>query len=175
MLDPRIPPEHSHFPGLLGSWPLQLSDPPSSPRVAPALPLITCNVTPDANQQEGRGLPGRLRPACPGIGRTRGRWVSFWGDAPSPGQRNPAPGCLPEPIPAPGPVLASSPARERRGGATVAAPLCLQSPGWSREAPGLGSKGSRCTGRTLAERRAQAGDVEGPCIRGLGLPPDLFT
>lgn len=54
---------------------------------------------------------------------------------------------------------------------------CLQSPGRPREAPGLGSKRSRCPGRTLAgsRRAAWRGHPLMVLPEGLGLPPGLFT
>lgn len=77
------------------------------------------------------------------------------GDAPRLGYRDPAP-TLP-PGANRGSGISSGPVRSQKEEGRSRG--CLQSPGWPPEAPGLGSKRSRCPGRTLC--RVQAGGVEG--------------
>lgn len=145
----------------------------SSPRFTPAFPPITCNVTRDANHQEGRGLPP-ARPPCVLRDWQNLRAVGVvWGDAPRLGHRDPAPRYLPEPIRAQGSVLAPSAARKRRGGAVGACnPLAGLRRLLASAARGLGVQGEPFAGCRRAAWRGRPLMVR---PEGLGLPPGLFT
>lgn len=171
--DPRTPPEHSHSFGLwapgLGSFQTLLPLPASPPLSHSA--RVTSRLT--LTSRRGGGSPGAFARRARGLAEPGGGGCHL-GRRPQQGHRGPAPCCLPEPIQLQDQFW-PRPQTKRGGEEPRLLPTLFAVPGGSRETPCLGSKRSRCTGRKLAARRAQAGDVEGPSIRGLGLPPDLFT